>query len=283
MFEAESVLDRVLNEKCEHLSHAFCILFSGREIIVTADWMFPMLQEMETIIPGISGDLIYIGRIHGQPCFGGQCKTFPEELPVGFQRVLTRRLLTEAEDYLWHAVSRLQKLVFWRKQHRYCGACRAELVPSQNDSGLKCPECGAMYFPQISPAVIVAVRKEGKLLLAHNRNFERNVHSLIAGFMEVGETPEQTVRREIFEETALQVKNIRYLGSQPWPFPNSLMLAFEAEYESGEATPDGVELTSLGWFSADDLPELPMNGSIARRVIDRIFPGHSGCNASDRK
>jgi NAD+ diphosphatase len=106
---------------------------------------------------------------------------------------------------------------------------------------------------------------------------------LIAGFMEVGETPEQTVRREIFEETALQVKNIRYLGSQPWPFPNSLMLAFEAEYESGEATPDGVELTSLGWYSADDLPELPMNGSIARRVIDRIFPRHSGCNASDRK
>lgn len=282
MFQAEAVLERVFHQKCEHLSASFCILFCGKETIVTADWKFPTMQNMEELMPGISGDLFYIGTIHDQPCFGGQCKAFPDVLPAGLQRVLTRRLLTDAEYSLWHAISRTQKLVFWRKQHRYCGACRGELVPSQNDSALKCPECGAMYFPQISPAVIVAVRKGDQILLAHNRNFERNVHSLIAGFMEIGETPEQTVMREIFEETALRVKNIRYLGSQPWPFPNSLMLAFEAEYESGEATPDGVELTSLGWYSADDLPELPMNGSIARRVIDQLFPGHSGCNASDR-
>lgn len=281
MFEAESVLARVLNGKCEHLFQSYCILFCGRETIVTDQWTFPTVQDVGTFLPGITDDLLYLGKLYGQPCYGTQCRKLPDVLPSGFQRVLTRRLLTEAEEHLWHAISRTQKLVLWRKQHRYCGGCRAELVPSSNDSALKCPECGAMYFPQISPAVIVAVRNGDKLLLAHNRNFERNVHSLIAGFMEAGETVEQTVQREVFEETSLRVKNIRYLASQPWPFPNSLMLAFEAEYESGEATPDGVELTSLGWFTADDLPELPMNGSIARRAIDKIFPGHSGRNAAD--
>lgn len=280
MFEAESALARVFAEKCESLSASYCILFCGRETVVTSDWTFPTVQEVETFLPGITENLLYLGKLYDRLCFGGQCK-LPDTLPSGFQRVLTRRLLTEAEECLWHAISRTQKLVFWKKQHRYCGACRAELVPSSHDSALKCPECGAMYFPQISPAVIVAVRKEDQLLLAHNRNFERSVHSLIAGFMEAGETVEQTVQREILEETSLHVKNIRYLASQPWPFPNSLMLAFEAEYESGDATPDGVELTSLGWFTADNLPELPMKGSIARRIIDAIFPGHSGGNEAD--
>ena len=110
--------------------------------------------------------------------------------------------------------------------------------------------------------------KEDKILLAHNRNFTSGVYSLIAGFVESGETLEQAVAREILEETGIRVKNIRYYSSQPWPFPNSLMLGFIAEYDSGELNPDGLELESAGWYTVDDLPLLPEHGSIARKIIE---------------
>ena len=110
--------------------------------------------------------------------------------------------------------------------------------------------------------------KDDKILLAHNRNFTSGVFSLIAGFVESGESLEQAVAREIMEEVSIKVKNIRYYSSQPWPFPNSLMLGFVAEYDSGEVKPDGVELETAGWYSADDLPKLPDHGSIARKIID---------------
>jgi len=173
----------------------------------------------------------------------------------------------------WNALCRARELLFWRKMHRYCGACRAELVPSSTDSALVCPQCHAHYYPQIAPAVIVAVtRNNGKeLLLAHNRTFEPGIFGLLAGFVESGETVEQAVVREIQEETGVQVGNIRYLASQPWPFPNSLMLAFRAEYVSGDLQPDGTELTEAGWFSRDKLPNLPPPGSIARRIIENFL------------
>ena len=161
----------------------------------------------------------------------------------------------------------------WRRQHRYCGGCKAEMMFSETDLALICPQCGERYYPQIAPAVIIAVTRDGgtKLLLAHNRRFKDSTFSLIAGFVEAGETIEQAVRREIMEETGITVKNIRYLSSQPWPFPNSLMLAFTAEWESGEAKPDGTELIELDWFTKETLPMIPTPGSIAHKVITQFF------------
>ena len=141
---------------------------------------------------------------------------------------------------------------------------------------LVCPDCGLRYYPQLAPAVIVAVTRNSgsELLLAHNRGFEPGVYSLIAGFVEAGESVEAAVRRELREECGIAVRDIRYLTSQVWPFPNSLMLAFAAEYASGAARPDGEELSDLGWFTAADHPRLPGAGSVARRVIETIFgPG----------
>ena len=177
--------------------------------------------------------------------------------------------LAQSAGDVKEALCRAKKILSWLDLHRFCGRCRTELQDSDTDSALFCPVCGARYFPQLAPAVIVAVtRNEGReILLAHNRNFEGNVHSLIAGFVEAGETVEQAVEREVMEETSIRVGNIRYLRSQPWPFPNSLMLAFRAEYLSGTATPDGSELDSLGWFRPDALPPLPRQGSVAAAVI----------------
>ena len=131
-----------------------------------------------------------------------------------------------------------------------------------------CPDCGERYYPQLAPAVIVGITQGDRILLAHNRKFKQNMHGLIAGFVEAGENIEQAIRREIREETGIEVANIRYFASQCWPFPNSLMLGYTAEYVSGTASPDGTELDSLGWFQAASLPEIPKKGSIARRIID---------------
>jgi NAD+ diphosphatase len=157
--------------------------------------------------------------------------------------------------------------MFWRERRKFCGVCGTEMEDSPSDPARVCPSCGERFYPQIAPAVITAVLNNGKILLAHNKNFSGDIHSLIAGFVETGESLEQAVSREIMEETGIRVKNIRYYSSQPWPFPNSLMLGFIADYDSGELHPDGVELEKAGWFSPDDLPQLPDHGSIARRII----------------
>jgi len=127
--------------------------------------------------------------------------------------------------------------------------------------------CGNLIFPRISPAIIIAIIKDDQILLAHNKNFRSNLHSVVAGFMEPGETFEDTARREVLEEVGIKIGSIRYFASQPWPFPDSLMIGLFGAYESGEIQVDGVEIESAGWYRRDDLPEIPDTTSIAGRMI----------------
>jgi len=173
----------------------------------------------------------------------------------------------------------------WASVSRFCGACGAPLVDAKGHREVEeplddhahgarfCPRCKRLYFPRMSPAVIVLVRKGDAILLGHNVRFPGKRHSLLAGFVEIGETIEETAAREIREEAGIEIKNLRYLKSQPWPFPDSLMLGFTAEWASGEARADGEELDHLGWYTIDDLPEMPMKGSIARSIIDTFIAG----------
>jgi NAD+ diphosphatase len=124
-----------------------------------------------------------------------------------------------------------------------------------------------VFYPRISPAIIVAVTRDDEILLAHNNNFKQNRYSVIAGFVEPGETFEDCVKREVMEEVNVKVKNIKYFSSQPWPFPDSLMIAFTAEYDEGEIRPDGIEIGDAGWYKRDNLPEVPTNTSVAGRLI----------------
>lgn len=143
------------------------------------------------------------------------------------------------------------------------------LEDAQDETARKCPGCGTAFFPSSAPAVIVAVTKGSQILLAHNSHFSPTLFSVIAGFVDPGETLENTVAREVREEVGLEVKDIRYVASQPWPFPNSLMLAFTAEYAAGEVRVDGQEIEKADWFSAKNLPEIPRKGTVARLLIDR--------------
>ncbi|MBQ3456681.1 MAG: NAD(+) diphosphatase, partial [Synergistaceae bacterium] len=140
----------------------------------------------------------------------------------------------------------------------------------------ECESCGAVFYAPISPAVITAVERDGRLLLAHNVAWNDERYSVIAGFVEPGERLEEAVKREIREEVNISVKGIKYFGSQTWPFPNSLMLGFTAEYESGEIRPDGEEISHAGFFTPDEIRgmNIPDKASIARKLIDSFLASH---------
>jgi NAD+ diphosphatase len=162
----------------------------------------------------------------------------------------------------------------WRRESAYCGSCGAENADAPDELARLCPRCGRREYPRISPAVItIIVNDAGEALLAHNRTFADGVYSLIAGFNEAGENLEATVAREIREEVGLEVRDIRYIASQPWPFPNSLMLGFAARYAGGEIRPDGAEILDARWFSAGALPRLPGPGSVSRYLINTWAAG----------
>lgn len=164
----------------------------------------------------------------------------------------------------------------WFRSVRLCSSCGGSLVPSTHDYGRMCESCGKVYYAPQSPAVIVAVEREGRLLLAHNTAWPEGRYSVIAGFVEPGESLEMTVEREIREEVSIAVSRIKYFGSQVWPFPNSLMLGFTAEYASGEITPDEMEIAQAGWFTPKEIRNmnLPDGASIARRLINNFLDTH---------
>jgi NAD+ diphosphatase len=162
----------------------------------------------------------------------------------------------------------------WRQESVFCGSCGSRNKDAPQELARQCPVCGRLEFPRISPAIIVVIVNDaGEALLAHNKKFAPGVYSLIAGFNEAGENLEATVAREIREEVSLEVRDIRYVASQPWPFPNSLMLGFTARYAGGTIKPDGIEIEDARWFTPDSLPKIPGHGSVSRYLIDRWAGG----------
>jgi NAD+ diphosphatase len=170
---------------------------------------------------------------------------------------------------------RAYHIALWRQDSRFCGSCGSPNKDAESgELARQCPVCGRLEFPRISPAVItIIINDKGEALLAHNKKFVNGVYSLIAGFNEAGESLEATVARETKEEVNIEVKDIRYVRSQPWPFPNSLLLGFTARYAGGEVKPDGVEIEDAQWFSRDKLPPLPGNGSVSRYLIGLWLEG----------
>ena len=173
-------------------------------------------------------------------------------------------------DEKWQKAARAQELHNFRHSHRFCGYCGGRMATASEIS-LKCEACGREIWPQLSPAMVVLVTRNNgeEALLVHAANFKHaDVHALVAGFVETGETLEQCVAREVREETTIEISDIRYVGSQSWPFPGQMMVGFVAEYESGEIQLSDGELTSAGWFTRDSHPPLPSQPSLSRRIID---------------
>lgn len=190
------------------------------------------------------------------------------EAPVGWEWKPFRSVIGALQERDWITAARALAYVNWRASTRFCGRCGAPNGDKPDEIARLCPACGALSFPRISPAVLAVVRRGDRLLLARNASFKAGTWSVLAGFVEPGETLEGCVRREVREEVSIEVEPRAYLGSQPWPFPDQLMLGLSAEWVSGELAPDGVEIAEAGWFGPGDLPPLPMPGSLSRRLID---------------
>ncbi len=178
-------------------------------------------------------------------------------------------------DEKWQQAARAQELQNFHRAHKFCGYCGGQMIPSTEIS-VKCEVCGREIWPQLSPAMVVLVTRNGgeEALLVHAANFKHaDVHALVAGFVETGESLEQCVAREVKEETSIDVKNIKYVGSQSWPFPGQMMVGFTAEYESGDIRLSDGELTSAGWFTRENHPPLPSPPSLSRHIIDLWIEG----------
>lgn len=210
----------------------------------------------------------HIGVYHDYQCYAAQTQT-----PYQLNEQSIWVPLKKAFEHLgldWFPIAaRAYQIIQWDQNHYYCGRCGQTTEKKPTAFERHCISCQLYFYPRISPSIIVMIRKGKQILMARKAEFPANVHALIAGFVEPGESLEDTVHREVKEEVGITVKNIRYFGSQPWPFPDSLMLAFTADYEAGEITlPDG-ELEAAGWYNADNLPGSPSSSiSIARQLIE---------------
>ena len=180
-----------------------------------------------------------------------------------------RSLMPIMDADMWNIAGRATQICDWHRDHQFCGRCGASMRMSQTDRSLRCPKDGYTAYPRLSPAVIVLVINDAnEALLAQNVAWTTTMYSTLAGFVEAGESLEDTIHREIFEEVGIRITDLEYFDSQPWPFPNSLMLGFFARFVSGDITPAPEEIADAQWFSKDALPDIAPPGSIARALID---------------
>ena len=170
----------------------------------------------------------------------------------------------------WLIAGRAVQLVDWARSHRFCGRCGTPTELADNERAMRCPACRLLAFPRLAPAIITLVTRHNgaEALLARGVQFRGPTYSCLAGFVEPGENLEDAVRREVFEEVGVRLGSVEYRSSQPWPFPHSLMLGFQAIWESGEINIDPVEIVDANWYTRDNLPEIPPGISIARKLID---------------
>ncbi len=188
-------------------------------------------------------------------------------LPHQYEWISLRSLVGQVTDQLFQQWGRASQLLYWSKTNKYCGSCGQKTVQHPSELAKICLSCDLNFYPAISPCIIVLVCRNKELLLARSPRFPEKMFSTLAGFIEPGESAEETVEREIYEEVCLKVKNIRYFDSQPWPFPGQLMLGFFADYKSGEIKIDGEEICEAHWYTHDQLPQIPGTGTIAGLMI----------------
>ena len=182
-----------------------------------------------------------------------------------------RQYLLVINDEMVRLICRAKQILYFYTHHRFCGRCGHQTKKSQTELAMICNVCDWSIYPTLSTAIITLITRGREMLLARSPHFPSGIYSTLAGFVEAGETAEQTLRREVLEEVGIHVKNIRYFDTQSWPFPNSFMMGFLADYASGEIVVDGNEIEDAQWFTKDRLPKLPHKISISRALIDHVI------------
>ena len=239
--------------------------FRRRELLVPVEG--PLLPLAGLDSPGLPPLRVqYLGLLDEAHAFSVELPADAEPPPGMAFRDL-RALYGRLEPELHDVASRAVQLVEWDRTHQFCGACGTPTAPSGGERARTCPSCGLSQFPRLSPAIIVSVERGDEILLGRSKHFPPGIYSVLAGFVEPGESVEDAVRREVHEESGILVDRIRYFGSQPWPYPHSLMLGFQADFAGGEIRLDD-ELEDAAFFRHDEMPRLfPGNVSIAQWLI----------------
>jgi NAD+ diphosphatase len=214
----------------------------------------------------------FLGHYGTRPCFALRVSGEP---PEGFAAVGLRGLLGRTAQSLFYLAGRALQIVDWSENNQYCGRCGSATKDHKSDRA-KVGGCGLITYPRLSPSIIVLVTRGKEMLLARNANWPAGMYSTLAGFVEAGESIEQTVHREVMEEVGLEVKNLRYFGSQSWPFPNSLMLGFHAEYKSGDIVCQPEEIADAQWFTENTLPQTPPKTAISGWLIHEFIQQNAG-------
>jgi NAD+ diphosphatase len=208
----------------------------------------------------------YMGMLGGKECFAVEAAGPGTS---GFSNL--RMNIQNIDRTLFNLAGRALQICDWYRSHQFCGRCGEATTESQSDRSTVCAGCKLNFYPRLSPSIIVLVHKGDEVLLGRNHMFPEGLFSTLAGFVEPGESIEETVIREVKEEVGVNVSNLSYRGSQPWPFPNSLMLGFHAEYQSGDIVLQEDEIAEADWFACTELPLIPGKFAISRWLIDEYL------------
>ena len=253
----------------ESFDESFHIVISDDEVL-TIDGVHPWRPLNQDEWRWLGLDQVashYLGSISNVPLFANEVDQDADN-PDGYEFSTLWSFLNQVDQQVFYLVGRARQIVEWHRNHHYCGQCGQETSSFEADRSRKCESCNLMFYPRLSPSIIVCVNKGEEILLARNAHARGNFYSTIAGFVEPGESIEETVHREVFEEVGIRVHKLKYFGSQSWPFPNSLMFGFHAEYDSGELTLQKEEIADAQWFHYTDLPNRPAMVSISGWLIN---------------
>lgn len=252
------------------LPRGFCFAFVGADLLLRQDAeerpTVPTWQELrEWDVRAVRRQ--YLGRLGNEPVWAAELHAESSPPPRTSINGL-RTLFDQLPEVLYALAGRAVQIMAWQRDHQFCGRCGQDMTPLPGERALRCANCGLISYPRISPAVIVLIEREDRILLARGHQFGSGRFGIIAGFVEPGESLEDAVRREVREEVGIELANVSYFGSQPWPFPHGIMIGFRARYASGDISIDEGEIAEADWYDLDDLPHIPHKLSIARWLID---------------
>ncbi|MGS2721994.1 NAD(+) diphosphatase [Paraglaciecola aestuariivivens] len=251
-------------------TQAIWLVFIGDKIIQTNDNDEPMICSWAELdfAHAYQEQVVKIGQHQDLPCYlidmGNETIDHDQLVLISM-----RSLLAQSHTDFFGIAARAWQITLFMRTHRFCGQCGCKMQQIDWEMAMQCSRCTHRCYPRISPCIIVAIKRDKRILLAQGKPQQsRNMYSVLAGFVESGETLEQAVHREVFEEVSIRIKNLRYFSSQPWPFPHSLMVGFLADYDQGEIQVDGKEILEANWYSIDELPNTPPKLSIAGQLIE---------------
>lgn len=257
-------------QQAEGTPTAYFFIFSNTTILVK------QISETAVTIPCVEKaffnakgleSLCFLGTFQGRDCYCGSITA--DNLPDSYSFINIRSLYKRVTDIFWHMAGYARQIYDWNTNFKFCGRCGTKTLRKTTEHARVCPSCDLHHYPRISAAIIVAIVKGNQLLLARGINFpDKTMFSVLAGFVAPGETLEECIQREVFEEVGIQVRNITYFKSQSWPFPDSLMIGFTADHDSGDISIDPSEILEAGWFDTDHLPKTPGKYTLAGELID---------------